>query len=235
MAGDRLTRPGRAFLGRRRVADGEDEIHDDRDSGCWNSEMCLDRRPEVSWPLRFRISSAKGFNSVLGRVPAEKAWNLPLPRSRKQCLGKDRAGRVARADEKHVEIGVGDVRVHLGGVLWGGEQGGKEIGPGTTHIEGEVADQSLGRVEIDGVEERPADPRDLHKARCGQVGQMVRQRVLLHPKRLGDLGRPHALRGKAHQEAKDRHPAGMAECGEGMGSAILFHISRLKEIICVVQ
>jgi hypothetical protein len=50
------------------------------------------------------------------------------------------------------------------------------------------------------------------------------------PKRLGDLGRAHALRGKAHQQAKDRHPAGMAERGEGMNGAILFHISRLKEI-----
>ena len=33
--------------------------------GCWNSEMCFDRKTEVSWPLRFRISSAKGFNSAL--------------------------------------------------------------------------------------------------------------------------------------------------------------------------
>ena len=38
----------------------------------------------------------------------------------------------------------------MNGVLWGGEQGGKEVGPGAAHVEGEVADQPLGRVEIDG-------------------------------------------------------------------------------------
>ena len=59
---------------------------------------------------------------------------------------------------------------------------------------------------------------------------MVRQRVLLQAQRLGDLGRPHALRGKAHQQAEDGQPAGMAEGGKGMGGAILFHISRLTEI-----
>ena len=49
---------------------------------------------------------------------------------------------------------------------------------------------------------------------------MVRQRVLLQPKRLGDLGRPHAVRGKAHQQPKDGQAAGMAKRGEGVGGAI---------------
>ena len=234
MAGDRLARPGRAFLGRRRVADGEDEIHHDR-------ARLLELR-DVLGPQAGRVMAValqdfqrEGVQLGVGARSGGEGLELALAQIAQQCLGKDRAGRVARADEKHVEIGVGDIRVHLGGVLWGREQGGKKIGPGATHIEGEVADQSFGRVEIDGVVERPADPRDLHEARGRQVCQMVRQRVLLQPERLGDLGRPHALRRKAHQETKDRHPTGMAERGKGMGGAILFHISRLKEINECVQ
>jgi hypothetical protein len=56
---------------------------------------------------------------------------------------------------------------------------------------------------------------------------MMRQGVLFHPKRFGDLGRANALRCKAHQQAEYGHPAGMSERGEGMNGAALFHISRL--------
>ena len=49
-----------------------------------------------------------------------------------------------------------------------------------------------------------------------QVGQVMRQRVLLQPQRLGNLGRAHAARGKAHEQAKDGQPVRVAERGEGM-------------------
>ena len=117
----------------------------------------------------------------------------------------------------------------------GGEQGGQQVGPGAAHVEREVADQRFGRVQIDGVEKRPALPFDLHKARRCQVGQMMRQRVLLQPQRLGDLGRPHALRRKPHEQAEDGETAGVAERGEGMGGAILFHASGLSELNSLVQ
>jgi len=56
---------------------------------------------------------------------------------------------------------------------------------------------------------------------------VMRQRVLLHPERLGDLGRAHALRRKAHQEPEDGEAAGVAERGEGVGGTILIHSSRI--------
>ena len=95
------------------------------------------------------------------------------------------------------------------------------------HIEREVADQTFGRVQIDGIVKRPAMPGDADEASGCQVCQMMRQGVLLQAKRLGDLGWAHALRGEAHQEAKNCKSTRMAERGEGMSGAILFHISRL--------
>jgi len=100
-----------------------------------------------------------------------------------------------------------------------------QVGPGAAHIEGEVADQPFGRVEIDRVVERPAVPLDTDEARGGQIGQVMRQGVGLEAERLGDLGRSHALRRKAHQQAKDREAPGMAERGEGIGGAVMFHNS----------
>jgi len=49
----------------------------------------------------------------------------------------------------------------------------------------------------------------------------------LNPSASAISGRAHALRSKAHQQAKDGQAAGMAEGSKGMGGAILFHISRL--------
>ena len=53
---------------------------------------------------------------------------------------------------------------------------------------------------------------------------------LLQPQRLGNLGRAHPARGKAHEEPKDGKPVRMAKRGEGMGCARYFHISRIMEI-----
>ena len=120
-------------------------------------------------------------------------------------------------------------------VLWSKEQGGKEIGPRTAHIECKVTDQTLGHIEVDRIIKGPAGAGDLHKARGSQVGQMMRQCVLFYPERPCDLCRSHALRCKTHQKPKDSHPAGMAECGKSVGGAILFHNSRLKEVKYTVQ
>ena len=91
------------------------------------------------------------------------------------------------------------------------------------------------RVEIDSVVERPTGPCDLDKTRRRKVSEVMRQGVLFQTQSLGDLGRPHALRRKAHQQAEDRHPAGVAERGESVDGATLFHISRLTEIKNCVQ
>ena len=64
---------------------------------------------------------------------------------------------------------------------------------------------------------------------------MMRKRVLLHPERLGDLGRAHALRGEAHQQPEHRKAARMSQGGKGESGAILFHISRLMEMIDRVE
>lgn len=110
------------------------------------------------------------------------------------------------------------------------KQGSKQICPSPADIKGEVADQPFGRVKIDRVVERPPLPFDPDKARGREIGQMMRQGVLFQAKRLGDLCRAHASRGKTHEKAKDSQPAGMAKGGKGMNGAIVFHISRLMEI-----
>ena len=116
-----------------------------------------------------------------------------------------------------------------------GKQGAKQIWPVPADIKGEVADQPFGRVKINRVIERPSLPFDADKARGGEIGQVMRQGVLLQAQRFGDLGRAHALRGKAHEKTKDSQPAGMAKGGKGMSGAIVFHTSGLMEIYSPVQ
>ena len=58
----------------------------------------------------------------------------------------------------------------------------------------------------------------------------MRQGVGLQAKRLGHLGRAHALWGEAHEQPKDSKAIRVAEDGEGMGGVGVFHISGISEI-----
>ena len=230
MAGDRLARPGRTLLGRRGVADGEDEIHLGR-AGLLKFRDMLGPQPRNVVAIAPQHVERKGVQFGARADPGREGPEPAAAQVAQQRLGKDRPGRVAGTEEQHVEAGV----THGGDVLFGGKDGGDEVGPAPAHVEGEVADQRLGRVEIDGIEQRPALPGDGQQARGGQVGEVVGQGVRPEPQGRGDLGRPYAPGGEAHQQAEDRQPVGMAEGGEGMGGAIMFHDSRIMEMIAAGQ
>jgi hypothetical protein len=152
------------------------------------------------------------------------------PQVAQKDFGKDRAGRVARADETHVEIGIAVRCRHRISVLVSGKQRSKKIRPAAANIEREIADEGLSRVEVDRIMERTPTPRHADKTRGSQVGQVVRERVLLQTKRGSDLGRPHTLRREPHEKAKDRKSARVTQDRTGVGGAIPFHISQLPEM-----
>ncbi len=212
---DRLAGPGGAFLGRCRVADGEDEIHH---GGVGLLEFGDVLGPQAGDVVAVAVKHVerKGIERRVGTRSGGKGLELVPAQIAQERLGKDRAGGVAGADEQDVEAHGGDLRDF---------RGGEEIRAGASDVECQVADERLGRVEVDGVVERAAMTFREDEARRGEVRQMVREGVWPEVQRGGYFGGADALRGKAHQEAEDRQTAGVAEGGECCGGAGDFHIS----------
>ena len=77
----RLTRPNRAHLAGRVVADGDNEVHLRR-IGFGEYVPRLARRPSVGRRRDLRSSNAFGWISPFGCDPAEYALKRPLPNSR---------------------------------------------------------------------------------------------------------------------------------------------------------
>ena len=145
-----------------------------------------------------------------------------------QGLSHDRPGGVLGADEQDVPRAVGRGRE-------AGLNGGYQVRPCAAHVQREVAEQRLGDLYVDGIEQRPAIAVDVCQTAGHQIGQMMRQGVLFDRKRSCDFGRADALGREPHQQAERGQSAGVAEGREGAGGERGIHISRFMEIWIPVE
>jgi hypothetical protein len=103
---------------------------------------------------------------------------------------------------------------------------------------GGQADVSLagrGLILVDQYNALEATYKSHYRYSSPEVREVMRQRVGLQPQRLRDLGRPHALRREAKEKPEEGEAAGVAERGEGLGRADVFHDSRMQEWIGDVE
>jgi len=222
MRGDRLARPGRAFLVRGGVADGEDEIHHRRAFGLELAEM-LGAHLRHVMPGPFQHFEREGVEFGMGLGASGEGVEAALAQIAQQRLGKDRPGGVARADEECVVNPVFHSFLQRSPDAEGVRCA--KIWPAAAAVGVKVVDQPADARQVGGVGDRPALPLGGDQASPLQRREIGRQRVGLHPQRLGNLCGPRPLRHPPHQQAQHRQAAFVTEDSERFGGGFYFHNS----------
>jgi hypothetical protein len=158
-----------------------------------------------------------------GRVGIESAASDALQNG----LCHDRARRIPRAEEQHIE-GWGHI-----GVLLGGKQAGDIAAqlwaPAATSL-GQEADEFAQRDDAHGVDDLPALAGGLGKSRPFQCAQVERCRGAGQIQAIGDLAGGQAGRTGGDQQPQDGEACFLRQRGEDLRGCLNFHASSLVEI-----